>query len=63
MAMSAKHRSKFAAFHQWLWCLHMSEKFLSGTKNLKQTNKLTKLLWIIVYCVHDIGSFYIAKYM
>ena len=37
MAMIAKHRSKFAALHQQWWRLHMSEKFLSGTKNPKQT--------------------------
>ena len=39
MAMSAKHRSKFAALHQWWWRLHMSEKFLFGmNKQTKETN-------------------------
>ena len=39
MAMSADHRSKFAALHRQ-WCrLHMSEKFSSGTINSKETNK------------------------
>ena len=32
MAMSAEHRSKFAALHRWWWRLHLSEKFSSGTK-------------------------------
>ena len=41
MAMSAEYRSKFALHRQW-WRLHLSEKFLSGTKNPKQTNKQTK---------------------
>ena len=37
MAISAKHRSKFAALHRQ-WCrLDMSEKFSTGTKNPKQT--------------------------
>ena len=37
MAMSAEHRSKFAALHQQ-WCrLHMSEKI--PKQNPKQTNK------------------------
>ena len=34
MAMSAEHKSKFAALHR---CLHMSEKFSSGTINSTQT--------------------------
>ena len=41
MAMSAEHRSKFVALHRQWWRLHMSEKFLSGPKNTKQTNKQT----------------------
>ena len=41
MAMSAVHRSKFAALHRQWWRLQMSEKFSSGTKNYKQTNKQT----------------------
>ena len=40
MAISAEHRSKFAALHLQWWRLQMSEKFSSGTKNSKQkTNK------------------------
>ena len=39
MAMSAEHRSKLAAVHRQWWRLHMSEKFSSGMKNPKQTNK------------------------
>ena len=31
MAISAEHRSKFAAIHRQWWRLHMSEKFSSGT--------------------------------
>ena len=42
MAMSAEHRSKFAALHRQWWRLHMSEKFANGTINPKQTNKQTK---------------------
>ena len=39
VAMTAEHRSKFAALH-WQWCrIHISEKFSSGTKNHRQTNK------------------------
>ena len=33
MAMSAKHRSKFAAFQREWWRLHMSENISYGTKN------------------------------
>ena len=41
MAMSTEHiRSKFAAHHQQKLCLQMSEIFLSGMKNSKQTIKL-----------------------
>ena len=42
MAMSAEHRSKFAALHRQWWRLHMSEKFSSRTINSKQTNKSKK---------------------
>ena len=45
MALSAEHRSKFAALHRNWWRLHTSEKFSSGTKNPqtnKQTNKQNK---------------------
>ena len=41
MAMSAEHRSKFAALYRQWWRLHMSETFSSGTINSKQTNKQT----------------------
>ena len=44
MAISAEHRSKFAALHRQWWHLHMSEKFSSGTINHKQINK-QKLLF------------------
>ena len=52
MAMSAKHKSKFAELHLLWWRLQMSEKFLSGTIYPKQTNKQTNKLsatngWII----------------
>ena len=39
MAISADHRSNFAAIHRQWWRLQMSEKFSSGTKNSKQTKK------------------------
>ena len=40
MAIIAEHiRSKFAALHRQWWRLHMSEKFSSGTKTHKQTNR------------------------
>ena len=41
MAVSAEHRSKFAAVHRSWWRLHMSEKFSSGAKKTKQINKQT----------------------
>ena len=41
MAMSAEHRSKFAALHRPLWRIYMSEKFSSGTKNPKQIYNLS----------------------
>ena len=37
MAMSAEHRSKFAALRRQWWRLHISEKYSSGTKKSKQT--------------------------
>ena len=43
MAMSAEHRSKFAALHRQWWRLHMSYKFSSGTKNPKQTKNFTQI--------------------
>ena len=44
MAMSAEHRSIFAALYRQWFRLHMSEKFtsLQLTKNPKQTNKTNK---------------------
>ena len=39
MAMSAEHRSKFAALLRQWWRLQMIEKFSSGTKIPKQTKK------------------------
>ena len=39
MAISAEHRSKFAALHRQCWHIQMGEKFSSGMKNSKQTNK------------------------
>ena len=33
MAISAEYMSKFEALHRQWWRLHMSEKFLNGTKN------------------------------
>ena len=41
MAMSAEHRSKFAALHRQWWRLYMSENFRSGKK--PQTNKIFAL--------------------
>ena len=41
MAMNAEPKSKFTALHRQSWRLHMSEKFASGTKTPKQTNKQT----------------------
>ena len=41
MAMSAQHKSKFAALHQQWWHLHMIEKSSSVTINPKQTNTNT----------------------
>ena len=47
MAMSAEHRSKFAALHRQWWRLHMSEKFSSGTINFKQTDKQIFCKWLV----------------
>ena len=44
MAVCADHRSKFAALYRWWWRLQMSERFLSGTKNSKQTKHTNKLV-------------------
>ena len=57
MAMSAEHRSKFEALHRQWWPLHMSEKFSSGTRNPKQTNKQTK------YNVPNFTSLFTAVYL
>ena len=43
-----EHRSRFAALHLQWWRLHMSEKFSSGTKNLKQTNKQ---YYVHIWCI------------
>ena len=43
MAMSAEHRSKFAALRRQWWRLDMSEEFSSGTINSIQTNKQTNI--------------------
>ena len=55
--MDAEHRTKFEALHRQLWCLHLSEKLSSGTKNPKQTNQPTKQSIInvvfIVNCFYD----------
>ena len=40
MAMSAEHRSKFAALHRQWWRLHVSETFSSEKKT--KTNKQNK---------------------
>ena len=40
MAMSAEHRSNFAALHRQWWRLHMSEKILEWDNKFKiQKNK------------------------
>ena len=39
MAVSAKLMSKFAALNRQWWRLHMTQQFLSGTKNFKQSTK------------------------
>ena len=39
MAVSAEHKLKFAALHRQWWRFQVSEKFSSGLKNSKQTNK------------------------
>ena len=50
MAMSAEHRSQFAALHRPWYRLHMSEKFSSGTKNHPPPQK--KLHTLCVFSVH-----------
>ena len=45
MAMSAEHRSNFAALHRQWWRLFMSEKFSSGTNTPnKQTDSMAETL-------------------
>ena len=48
MAMSAEHRSKFAALHRQWWRLRMKEKFSSGTLNFTETNKQTIMHQIVL---------------
>ena len=43
MAISVDYRSKLADLHGLWEHLHMKEKFFSGTKKTKQTNRLTVL--------------------
>ena len=62
MAMSAKHRSKFTAFHRQWWRLHMSEKFLSGTKNHKQTIKQTNNESVISEILFDDILYYFKMF-
>ena len=38
MAMSAEHKLKFAALHRKRRCLHMTDKFSSGTIHPKTQN-------------------------
>ena len=58
MAMSARHRSKFAALRRQCWCLKMSENFSSGTKtpNKKQTN--IKYGKISFHCIYKSEKFF-----
>ena len=39
MALSAKHKSKFAALQRQWWFLHISEKFSSDTKKTLNFSK------------------------
>ena len=57
MAMSAEHRSKFAAYYRQWWRLHMSEKFSNGTKTPKQTNKQTNSATLYLYYLHILGFY------
>ena len=43
MAMNGDYRSKFTVLQRQWWRLHMSEKFSSGTINIKQSKKQTNL--------------------
>ena len=55
MAMSAEHRSKFATLHRQPWRMQMSEKFLSGTKNSKQTKGTLDYVEItLLVCVNTV---------
>ena len=45
MAMNAEYKSYFEALNRKWWCLHMSKKFSSGTKNPKQTENYLGLSW------------------
>ena len=54
MAMSAEHRSQFAALHRQWYRLNISEKFSSGTKNHPHPpkKKPNKLHTLCVFSVH-----------
>ena len=43
MAISAEHMLKVVTLHRQWWRIQMSEKFSSGTKKSKQTNKTQSL--------------------
>ena len=48
MAISAEHRSIFAALHRLWRRLHMNEEFSGGTKNPdEQANKYLYKRWIL----------------
>ena len=55
MAISVEQRSKFAALHRQLWRLHMSEKFSSGTKKTKQTNKHSTVYWVFFIFITSVS--------
>ena len=52
MAISAEHKSKFAALHRYWERLHMTEKFSSGTINPKQTKQTNKCV-----AMHEVQQF------
>ena len=55
MAMSAEHRSKFAALHLQWWRLHMSEKFSSGTinSNLTKQKKDNEKIYMYLHSITE----------
>ena len=61
MAMSAEHRSNFAALQRQWWRLHMSEKFSSGTKNSKQINKQRLVPMIFEGVIFTLYMFYVRQ--